>query len=175
MEPYNTWKLNATSISGGVDISEAVGFHFQVGVLFQVQKKYSKDEYFIFLIIRLSFTNTRVLPSNFGCYFFLEWNSPDILAWCWTSLNHSLDSTNFSIRGYLPKWEYIILLICMVLKLIWRMDIILGVTCPWKTLGIFICFLLVLLLLVYFYRSLSFFSTQTCAWMACDCCTPCFR
>ena len=60
-------KLNATSISGGVDISEAVGFHFQVGVLFQVQKKYSKDEYFIFLIIRLSFTNTRVLPSNFGC------------------------------------------------------------------------------------------------------------
>ena len=36
------------------------------------------------------------------CESFLESNSPDILALCETNLNHSIDSGNFSVRGYLP-------------------------------------------------------------------------
>ena len=37
-----------------------------------------------------------------NCEFFLESNSPDILALCETNLNDSIDSGNFSVRGYLP-------------------------------------------------------------------------
>ena len=33
---------------------------------------------------------------------FLESNSPDILALCETNLDDSIDSGNFSVRGYLP-------------------------------------------------------------------------
>ena len=53
--------------------------------------------------LKLSFTNVRGLCSNFfDCEFFLESNSPDILALCETNLNDSIDSGNFSGRGYLP-------------------------------------------------------------------------
>ena len=34
--------------------------------------------------------------------FFLESNSLDILALCETNLDESIDSGNFSVRGYLP-------------------------------------------------------------------------
>ena len=37
-----------------------------------------------------------------GCKSFLESNSPVILALCKTNLNDSIDSGNFSVRGYLP-------------------------------------------------------------------------
>ena len=47
--------------------------------------------------IKLSFTNIRGLRLNFvDCESFLESNSPDIL------LDDSIDSGNFSVRGYLP-------------------------------------------------------------------------
>ena len=36
------------------------------------------------------------------CESFLESNSPDILALCETNLDDSIDSGNFSLRGYLP-------------------------------------------------------------------------
>ena len=36
------------------------------------------------------------------CESFLESNSPDILALCETNLDDSMDSGNFSVRGYLP-------------------------------------------------------------------------
>ena len=36
------------------------------------------------------------------CESFLESNSPDILALCETKLDHSIDSDNFFVRGYLP-------------------------------------------------------------------------
>ena len=36
------------------------------------------------------------------CESFLESNSPDILALCETNLDDSIDSGNFSMRGYLP-------------------------------------------------------------------------
>ena len=49
------------------------------------------------------FTNIRGLRSNFvECESFLESNCPDILALCETNLDDSIDSGNFSVRGYLP-------------------------------------------------------------------------
>ena len=36
------------------------------------------------------------------CESFLESNSPDILALCERNLDGSIDSDNFSVRGYLP-------------------------------------------------------------------------
>ena len=53
--------------------------------------------------LKLSFTNIRGLRSNFvDCESFLESNSPYILALCETNLDDSIDSGNFSVRGYLP-------------------------------------------------------------------------
>ena len=53
--------------------------------------------------LKLSFTNIRGLRSNFvDCESFLESNCPDILALCETNLDDSVDSGNFSERGYLP-------------------------------------------------------------------------
>ena len=52
--------------------------------------------------LKLSFTNIRGFHSNFvGCESFLESNSLDILALCETNLDDSIDSGNFSVRGYL--------------------------------------------------------------------------
>ena len=53
--------------------------------------------------LKLSFTNIRGLRSNSGdCESFLESNSPDILALFETNLDNSIDSGNFSVKGYLP-------------------------------------------------------------------------
>ena len=53
--------------------------------------------------LKFSFTNIQGLCSNFvDCESFLESNSPDILALCKTNLDDSIDSGNFSVRGYLP-------------------------------------------------------------------------
>ena len=53
--------------------------------------------------LKPSFKNIRGLRSNFvNCESFLESNSPDILALCETNLDNSIDSGNFSVRGYLP-------------------------------------------------------------------------
>ena len=53
--------------------------------------------------LKLSFTNIRGLRSNFvDCESFLESNSPDILVLHETNLDDSIDSDNFSVRGYLP-------------------------------------------------------------------------
>ena len=53
--------------------------------------------------LRLSFTNIRGLRSNFvDCESFLKSNSPDILALCEKTLDDSIDSGNFPVRGYLP-------------------------------------------------------------------------
>ena len=51
---------------------------------------------------KLSFTNIWGFCSNFvECESFLESNSPDILALCETNFDDSIDSGNFSVRGYL--------------------------------------------------------------------------
>ena len=53
--------------------------------------------------LMLNFTNIRGLRSNFvDCESYLGSNSPDILALCETILDDSIDSGNFSVRGYLP-------------------------------------------------------------------------
>ena len=53
--------------------------------------------------LKLSFTNIRSLRSNFvDCISFLGSNSPHILALCETNLGDSIDSGNFSVKGYLP-------------------------------------------------------------------------
>ena len=49
---------------------------------------------------------------------FLKSNSHDILAECETNLDDSIGSGNFSVRGYLPLTERILLLICMALRFI---------------------------------------------------------
>ena len=52
--------------------------------------------------LKLRFTNIRGLRSNFvGCDSYFESNSLDILALCKTNLDDSIDSGNFSVRGYL--------------------------------------------------------------------------
>ena len=52
--------------------------------------------------LKLSFWNIWGLRSNvFVCKSFLESNFPDILALCETNLEDSVDSGNFSVRGYL--------------------------------------------------------------------------
>ena len=52
--------------------------------------------------LKLSFTNIQGLHSNFvDCEYFLESNSPGILFQCETNLDDSIDSGNFSVRGYL--------------------------------------------------------------------------
>ena len=51
--------------------------------------------------LKHSFTNIQRLRSNFvDCESFLESNSHDIS--CGTNPNDSIDSGNFSVRGYLP-------------------------------------------------------------------------
>ena len=53
--------------------------------------------------LKLSFTNIQDPCLNFAdCKSFLESNSPDILALCETNLDDSIDSGNFSVKGYLP-------------------------------------------------------------------------
>ena len=53
--------------------------------------------------LKLRFTNIWGLCLNFvDCKPFLESNSSDILAMCETNLDGSIDSGNFSRRGYLP-------------------------------------------------------------------------
>ena len=53
--------------------------------------------------LKLSFTNIRGLHSNFvDGESFLESNSPDLLALCETNMDDSIDSSNFSVRGFLP-------------------------------------------------------------------------
>ena len=53
--------------------------------------------------LKLCSTNICGLSSNFvDCESSLESNSPVILALCETNLDGSIDSGNFSVRGYLP-------------------------------------------------------------------------
>ena len=53
--------------------------------------------------LKLSFMNIQSLCSNFvDSESFLESNTPDILALCETNLDDSIDTGNFSVRGYLP-------------------------------------------------------------------------
>ena len=66
-------------------------------------KAYKPDNFEWHNSLKFSFTSIRGLRSNFvDCESFLKSNSPDILALCETNLDDSIDSDNFSVRGFTP-------------------------------------------------------------------------
>ena len=66
-----------------------------------LSKTCKPDNFEWHISLKISFTNIRGLGPNFvDCQFFLEPNSPDIIALCETNLDESVDSGNFSVRGY---------------------------------------------------------------------------
>ena len=68
-----------------------------------LSKACNPDNFDSYNSLKLSFRNARGLCFNFvECESSLESNSPDILALCETNLDDSIDSGNFSVRGYLP-------------------------------------------------------------------------
>ena len=72
--------------------------HNEIAIL---SKKRKADSFKSHNSFKLIFTNIRSLCLNFvDCESFLELNSPDILALYETNLDKSIDSGNFSLRGY---------------------------------------------------------------------------
>ena len=68
-----------------------------------ISKARKPDNFELQNSLTLSFTNIQGLHSNFvDCESFLESNSPDNFALCETNLHDSIDSYNFSVRGFLP-------------------------------------------------------------------------
>ena len=68
-----------------------------------LSKACKPDHFQPYISLNLSFKNIWGLCSDFvDCESFLESNSSDILALCETNLDDSIDSGNFSVRGYLP-------------------------------------------------------------------------
>ena len=68
-----------------------------------LSKACNPDNFELHNSLKFSFTNIRGLCSNFvDCESFLESYSPGILALCETNLDDSIDSGNFSVRGYIP-------------------------------------------------------------------------
>ena len=66
-------------------------------------KAFKPDNFELYNSLKLSFTNIWGLCSNFvDCESFLGSNSPDIVALCETNLDNSIDSGNYSVRGYFP-------------------------------------------------------------------------
>ena len=67
-----------------------------------LSKACKPDSFELHNSLKLSFMNIRGLHLNFvDCESFLGSNSPDILALCETNPDDSIDSGNFSVRGYL--------------------------------------------------------------------------
>ena len=67
-------------------------------------KACKQDNFELHNSLKLSFTNIQGFHSNFvDCESLLEPNSPGILALCERSLADSIDSGNFSVKGYLPS------------------------------------------------------------------------
>ena len=68
-----------------------------------LSKACKPDNFELHNTLALSFTNIWGLCSNFlDCESLLESNSPNIHVLCETNLDDSIDSSNFSVRGYLP-------------------------------------------------------------------------
>ena len=67
-----------------------------------LSKACKADNFEVHNSLKLSFMNICSFCLNFvDCESLLESNSPDILALCETNLDDSIDSGNFSVRGYL--------------------------------------------------------------------------
>ena len=69
---------------------------------YDITKTCKPDNFELHSSLKLSFKNIRGLRLKVDYESFLESNSPDILALCETNLDDSIDSGNFSVRGYLP-------------------------------------------------------------------------
>ena len=129
--PCYAWKCVPAAISSDVDISEVPGCHllwqmisrwgsqkslqglvshelivhlsdFNLFLTF-ISKIHKPDNFESYSSLKLSFTSILGLCSNFvECESFVKSNPPDILALCEINLDDSIDSGNFSVRGYLP-------------------------------------------------------------------------
>ena len=76
---------------------------FKLSELWPYYQKHVNQIILNHITLKLSFTNIWGFYSNFvDCKTFLELNCSDILALCETNLDDSIDSGNFSVRGYLP-------------------------------------------------------------------------
>ena len=117
--------------------------------------------------LKLSFTSIQVLYLNFvECKFFLESNSPDILALCVRNLDDSIDSGNFSIRGFFLYAERILLLmhglaVHMKEGLPFAQDLILE-----NSADSYVCFQMALLHLMsyFFFPSITFLAFMLSFW-----------
>ena len=99
-----------------------------------LSKACKPDNFKLHNSLKLSFTNIQGLCSNFvDCESFLESNSPDILALCETNLDDSIDSGNFSVRGYLPLFQKDSSTHMHVLQFMLKKDFLLHRTYIWKT------------------------------------------
>ena len=86
------------------------------------------DNFVLHYSLKLSFMSIQGRFNFVGYESFLKSNSHDILAECETNLDDSIGSGNFSVRGYLPLTERILLLICMALRFMWKKDFLLDGT-----------------------------------------------
>ena len=67
-----------------------------------LSKACKPDNFELLNFLKLSFVIIQGLSLNFvDCEFFLESNSPDILDLYETNLDGSVDSGNFSVKGFL--------------------------------------------------------------------------
>ena len=77
--------------------------NYELSIMTILSKACKPDNFESHNSLKLVFTNIRGLRKNFlDCEFYLESNSPDILVLCETNLDDSINSGNFSVRGYLP-------------------------------------------------------------------------
>ena len=105
----NEFSVRATKITSkiGVSLIHSLPFYFYPiltqGIMVILVKICKPDNFELHNSLKLSFMNNRGLHSNFVyCEYLLQSDPFDILALCETNLDDSIDSGNFSVRGYLP-------------------------------------------------------------------------
>ena len=105
----NEFSVRVTKITSkiGVSLIHSRPFYFYPiltqGIMVILVKICKPDNFELHNSLKLSFMNNRGLHSNFVyCEYLLQSDPFDILALCETNLDDSIDSGNFSVRGYLP-------------------------------------------------------------------------
>ena len=102
------FSIRVTKINSNIDVSWTRSFPFYFWpILTQwimaISKWCKPDNFESHNFLKLSFTNIWGLCSNFvDCEFFFKSDSPDIPVLCEATLDNSIDSGNFPVRGYLP-------------------------------------------------------------------------
>ena len=109
---YDRWVLSGShkKLLEGLVSHELTGylsviayFYFNELWVYYVSKTCKPDNFELHNSLKLSFSNILVFRSNFvDCESFLQSKSSYILALCEKNLDDSIDSGNFSVRGYLP-------------------------------------------------------------------------